>query len=589
MAKWGILIGILGVPLVAATFFSAAPQQPADFSFINRGSITTLDPAGMSWMQDIRLALTIWEGLYTYHPQTTDPIPGCAFAPEISEDKRTYTFRIRLEARWNNGDPVTAGDFVYAWRRAIEPGTAADYAFFFDRIEGVKEYFGWRTREIERIGQVGDPGEKRKARDAHLAEADRRFKTDVGIVALDEKTLRVRLVRPVPYFLDLCAFSVFLPVHAVSLDKYRIVSDTGLIYYDEQWVKPENALYNGPFYMTSWQFKRTIRLAKNPHYWGRDTVKLNSVEIIDAEDNNTAWLLYSSGRVDWISELTTVYTPKLIEASGSPLANALNKTGTERHDIHAFPAFGTYFYNFNCKDRLPDGRANPFRDHRVRQAFTMAVNRQSLVDQVLRQGNPPTSTLIPAGSIPGYPPVTGLPDDPARARALLAEAGYPEGRGFPEVVILFNTEFRHGDIAQAVAAMWERELGVRARTTGKEIKTFAQDKKKVNFMICRASWYGDYGDPTTFLDMFMTGNGNNDSGYSDATYDRMLREADVELDPQTRMQKLAAAENYLMTEGLPLVSLYTYVNVFAFNPDRVKNLYLTPRMMTMLHAVEVVR
>lgn len=581
---------ILVLALIVAVLMVTAPSHPrADFTFINRGIISTLDPAAMSWMQDIRLALTIWEGLYTYDPRTSEPIPGTAFPAEISPDQRTYTFRIRPEACWENGDPVTARDFTYAWRRAFEPGTARDYAFFFEMIEGVKDYVAWRIGQTQRIAEIKDPLRKRAERDHHLAEADQRFDSQVAIQALDEKTLRVRLVRPVAYFLDLCAFSTFLPVHVASIERFKVIGDDGLIYYSEQWTKPGNTHYNGPFFVTDWAFKRHIRMERNPHYWNHQAVKLRTLEQVEVEDANTTWLLYAGGQVDWVTSIDTSYVPKLIASSGSPLPGAINRTGRQRSDIHAFPAFGTYFYNFNCKDKLPDGRPNPFRDRRVRQAFTMAVDKQRLVDQVVRQGNPPATTFIPPGSIPNYPAVQGLPHDPQRARRLLAEAGFPEARGFPEVVILFNTGFQHGDIAQAVIGMWQRELGIRGRVQGMEGKTFREEKKNVNYIICRASWYGDYGDPTTFLDMFQTTNGNNDSGFTDPQYDRMLADAELEIDPLKRLEKLAEIERYLVNDALPLLPLYVYVNTYAFNPDKVRNLYLTPRMMTMLRVVEVTR
>ncbi len=585
-----LLAVILLFAVVAAVVISAGTaHEKADFTFINRGTISTLDPAAMSWMQDIRMALTIWEGLCTYDPETTEPIPGSAFAPRISDDQRTYTFRIRPEARWSNGDPVTSHDFAYGWRRALEPGTAGDYAFFFDLVEGVKPYAAWRNQEIRHLGKISDPGEKRAARDAHLAEADRRFDETVGIVAVDDKTLRVQLVRPVPYFLDLCAFSTFLPVHRASIDRFKIVSDEGLIYYDEQWVKPYNAFHNGPFQMTEWKFKQHILLKKNPYYWNRDIVKLNTMKELEVEDANTAWLLYSGGSVDWLSYVQTVYAPKLIALSGSPLEIALNRKGTQRHDVHVIPAFGTYFYNFNCTGALPGGKPNPFTDIRVRQAFTMAVDKQKLLDQVVRQGNQAATTFIPPGTIRGYPEVTGLPYDPRQARRLFTQAGYPGGKGFPEVVILYNTGFQHGEIGQAIIGMWEQVLGIRGRIEGKEGKTFLEDKKRVNYVVCRAGWYGDYADPTTFLEMFQSDNGNNDSGYRDPVYDQMLVDAEREMDPQRRLERLAEIERYLVNDALPLLPLYYEVNVCAFDPDRIKHLYMTPRLMTMLHVVEVLK
>ncbi len=582
---------VIIIPLIAAFagvwYLSAGAGPAVDFTFSNGAVIGTLDPAAMSWHQDIYMALNVWEGLYALDPQTIQAVPGSALPAEISDDRCTYTFTLRPEARWSNGDRLVAEDFVYAWRRALEPGTAGDYAAFFEVIDGVKEYTEWRLAEVGRIGRIADAREKRTARDAHLVEADRRFAQNVGMTALDDKTLRVRLTRPVAYFLDLCAFSTFLPVHRGAIQRYKIVGETGLVYYDEQWVKPGNTHYNGPFKMTEWKFKQHILLDKNPYYWNRSTVRLHRVMERQVEDANTAWLLYSGGQLDWISTVRTVYTPTLIDASCSPFESALNKRGTRRTDIHAHGAFGTYFYNFNCRPTLPDGRPNPFVDARVRQAFTMAVDKQVLVDQVVRLGNPVTTVFVPPDTLPGYPLVEGLPYDPPRARALLAEAGFPDGRGFPEAVILYNTGTDHGLIAEAIIGMWKRNLGVAGRIEGKESKTFLDDKKNARYMIARAVWFGDYNDPTTFLEMFKTGNGNNDSKFSDPAYDQMLEEADRRLDPHERLTALADVERYLVREALPLLPLYSYVYVEAFDPDRVKNLYVTLRQMSMLWPIEV--
>lgn len=567
--------------------FSSGAGPPVDFTYSNGGIIGTLDPAAMSWHQDIHMALNVWEGLYAYDPRTIQAVPASALPAEISADRRTYTFTLRPEARWSNGDRLSAEDFVYGWRRALEPGTAGDYSFFFELIEGVREYTAWRLAEIERIGRIPDAREQRMARDAHLAEADRRFAQTVGATAVDGETLRVRLTRPVAYFLDLCAFATFLPVHRESIQPYKISGETGLVHYDEQWVKPGNTHYNGPFKMTEWKFKRHILLEKNPHYWNRAAVRLNRIMERQVEDGNTAWLLYSGGQIDWLSTVRTIYAPALVADSHSPFEISLNKGGTRRNDIHAHGAFGTYFYNFNCRPTLPDGRPNPFVDPRVRQAFTMAVDKQALVDQVVRLGNPVATAFVPPDTIPGYPAVDGLPYDPSTARALLAEAGFPEGRGFPEVVILYNTGFDHELIAQAVIGMWSRNLGVRGRIEGKEGKTFLEDKKNGHFMISRAGWFGDYNDPTTFLEMFKTDNGNNDSKFSDPVYDRMLEEADLRLDPEKRLASLADTERYLVREALPLLPLYNYVYVEAFDPDRIRNLHISPRQMSLLWPIEV--
>ncbi len=582
---------ILVVAVVGVVWLGLSTEGPqADFTFVNRGTIFTLDPAAMSWMQDIRVAVTIWEGLYSYDAVTSAPIPACALPVEISDDGLVYTFRIRPEARWSNGDPVTADDFIFAWRRAVEPGTAKDYAFFFNDIAGIEPYTKWRLEETARLGALQvSPEEKRRQRDAHLAEADRRFAEEVGLRSPDPKTLVVTLRKRLPYFLDLCAFSTFLPVHRKTVEPFQIDDPNGMTYYSEQWVKPDNAVYNGAFMVTQWVFKRHLLMERNPHYWDAASVRLNSIRMVDVEDPNTAWLLYAGGRADFLTTLDTVYAPKLIAQSDSPLPGALNHGTGQRDDIHLFSNFGTFYYNINCTPKLPDGSPNPFQDLRVRQAFVMATDKQALVDRVIRTGNPIATSFVPPGSIPGYPLVEGLPFDPDRARELLAEAGYPGGKGFPQVVVLFSTGAALAEISQALLKMWSSNLGVSGRVEGKEGKTFREDKSNTNFVLARGGWYGDYGDPTTFLDMFATGNGNNDSGYSDPRYDALLEEAKNEPDPALRLEKLAGAERYLMNEGLPILPLYQYVNTFCFDPDKVRGLHLNPRLTMVFKNVEVTR
>ena len=230
---------------------------------------------------------------------------------------------------------------------------------------------------------------------------------------------------------------------------------------------------------------------------------------------------------------------------------------------------------------------NPFTDPRLRQALALAIDRRQLVTAVTRRGELPATAFIPPDSIPGYPAVTGLDFDPDRARRLLADAGHPGGQGLPALVILYNTGAFHDRIAEAVAAMWRTHLGLAARGQGMEGKTFREEKKNVRYVICRSIWFGDYGDPTTFLDMMETGNGNNDSGFADPRYDQLLADARAETDPARRLAILADAERYLVNEALPIIPLYNSVNVFAFDPARVQNLHLTPRLMTMLKPVEV--
>jgi oligopeptide transport system substrate-binding protein len=249
-----------------------------------------------------------------------------------------------------------------------------------------------------------------------------------------------------------------------------------------------------------------------------------------------------------------------------------------RNCLGPVAAFGVYWYNFNCLPALRDGRKNPFADPRVRRAFTMAIDKRTLVDEVQRIGNPVATTIVPPGSIAGYESPRGLPFDPAGARRLLAEAGYPDPRAFPVTVdILINTEGDHDKIAEFVARNWESYLGVRTSITRKEIKVFRADLKDANYIVSRAGWYGDYGDPTTFLDVHRTGDGNNDRKYSSAAFDALMARAAEEMDPAGRMRILHEAERVIVEEDLPVAPLFQYVTLYLFDPHKIGGINPHPR------------
>lgn len=578
--------------LIAALIWligSASPRaERADLRLIENVSIGTLDPAAISQLQDIRVAIQIFEGLTSFNPEGATPRPGCASDWTVDESKTNWEFHLRPDARWSNGDPVTAGDFLFAWRRALEPGTAKDYAFFFELIAGVKEYVQWRQSEIARIAAL-PPGERTAARDAHLAESDRRFAETVAMSADGPHTLKLRLTRPVAYWLDLLSTPVFMPLHAASVRPFRVFDDAGHVYYDPRWLRPGVTIFNGPYVLSDWRFKRSLNLRANPMHPDQAAVRVRSVEILDVTDANTAWLMYADGRVDLLPSVKAVYTPELVERSNSPYPKALNHNIGGRDDIHAIGAFGTYFYNLNCQPRLRNGKPNPLVHPALRRAIALAVDSNALCRGVLRQNEVPADTLIPPGTIDGYPLIRGLPFDPARARAELAAAGYRSPEDVPEIVISYNHEANHGLIAQTVESMLRKNLGIRIRTEGKESQTFSAAKQDQDFQIARASWYGDYGDPTTFLDVFTTGNGNNDSDYRDPNYDALLKMAETMDSPVSRLRHLSKAEKRLIQETLPLLPLYHDVNVYAFHPDRVRGIVLNPRLLIHYRDLEVRR
>jgi oligopeptide transport system substrate-binding protein len=600
LAPLALLLGA-----IAAIFASDRPLPRADFTFINRGEITTLDLQRMSWMQDLRLAKGLWEGLTTNDVFTWDYSvkPAAADRWELSEDKRTYRFHIRDGASWSNGDRLRASDFVYAWRRALCPDTAADFTAMVQLVKGGKSFFAWRTKALADFAAGrGTAKDGVELWQQTLAEFDR----SVGVHAVDDSTLVVELERPVPYFLDITGFPALFPVYPPLVSQYeRPDPVTGRIEARRDWTKPGLLVTNGPFILTEWRFRRDMRLEKNPHYWNKAAIAIDSINIPSVEDLNAQVLAFRTGAADWIVEVGAGYRPAMLEqkrqfyAEHAPEVARLKAEGLDQFEIdrrlppdprkciHVVPTFGTYFYNFNCLPRLRDGRPNPFADPRVRRAFAMAVDKQTLVDEVRRLGESAANTLIPRNSIAGYHSPKGLPYDPVAARALLAEAGYKDGAAFPVTVeILINTEGDHGPIAEYIAKEWHEKLGVQVALVQKEIRAFRDDLKNGNFIVSRAGWYGDYGDPTTFLDISRSDNGNNDRKYSSPAYDGLMEAAAAEANPEKRMRLLEQAEQLLMDSDQPMLPLYQYVTLYLFNPDQISGINPHPRTDQHLYLID---
>lgn len=608
---------------IFAVILSDQPDPEADFTFINRGDVTTLDPQRMSWMQDLRVARLLFEPLVRLDVLTKDfeIVPGVAERWEVSPDFKEYTFHLREDAKWSNGEPVTADQFVYSWRRALLPETAADYTALFQNIEGAKDFFEWRseqTREYAIRARDLSPQERLVESQKLWDEALAYFDENVALRAVDDRTLTMRLEASTPYWLDLCAFIVFAPVYEPLVSQYeRVDPETGMVKLELGWTKPPLLVGNGPFVLESWRFKRSLFLRANPEWWARDTLDIETIAIPSVEDANSQVLAFESGSVQWVSDVTADYRIQMLAdkqafyRENQEQYEALKARGLDsfaidaalpddpRKNIHALPAFGTYWYNFNCLPTLADGRENPFHDARVRRAFAMCIDKQRICDDVMRIGNPVARNMFPPGAIAGYESPKGLKCiSDARneaekqaiideAKALLADAGYPDPSAMPRIELLFNTDGGHGIIAQQLAKDWEEFLGVRTFLAQKEIKVYKDDLKRHNFMTGRAGWFADYADPTTFLDLNRTGDGNNDRAYSNPVYDGLLDEAKLETDPEKRMAILQEAERIIMEEDMPLVPLFYYVNIYLFDPDEITGIALHPRLQQDLFRIDV--
>ncbi len=650
------MLKIFATLLVLIAFFFGAfyldrPQEPADLVFVNRGDNHTLDPQRMSWLQDFRIAYNIYEGLVRADNDTFAIVPSIAKSWDISTDGTIYTFHLRKNAKWSNGDPVTARDFAYSWKRALLPDTAADYTDLFFRIKNGEAFFNRRGELLKEYkSRPADQRTEQAALDLRT-QTDQLFRQMVGIKVIDDYTLQVTLERPTPYMLDLFAFPVFYPVHKDTVEKWmRVDAPTGAIQQQFGWTKPPYFVGNGPYMITRWRYKRDLRLERNPYYWDPDRVVSDSVESVSIEDPSTAVLAFDTGSIDWLSDVSGVsYRADMLaqyqkymernrtrydQLRDSFIQNLQNKLGKnnfnklyasrlndrflgydeimaqlakespplkgERNDIHAFPAYGTYFYNFNCSEKFSDGSDNPFHDARVRRAFAMAVNKNDIVKQVTRMNQPVASTFIPPGSIPGYNSPKGVAYDPAQAQILLEKAGWKDrdgdgviedqtGRPFPTVDILISSGGGHEGIAQAISAMWERELRIQGSITVKESKVFADDLKQHHFVVSRANWFGDYGDPTTFLDLFRSTNNNNDRNYKNIWFDELMARTDREPDPDKRMRMLEKAESYIVDDQLPLIPIFHRVTVYMFEPGHLTHISTHPRLTQYLWKLEVVK
>ncbi len=511
------------------------------------------------------------------------PVPGAAESWDVSPDGRTWTFHLRPDARWSDGSQVTSGDFRDAWMRLMLPDMAADYSAFALEVDGAQAFFEWRSKALSEYAAAIESGERSPSGEAATAlweKTREQFDERVGLSCPDDLTLVVRLRRPIQYWLDLAGFATMSPVHRPSLAAALSINPTtGAVEVDPRWTKPGRLVSNGPFMLTAWEYQRRVRLEPNPQYWDRDRVLPRSVETRSYEDNNTAVLAFESGAIDWIADVTVDYRADM----------AAEVRAGHRTNLHVLPAFGTDYFQFNCRERLPDGRANPFVDPRVRRAFAMAVDKRILVENITRMHERVADSLTPEGSIPGYEPPPGLASDPAAAKALLAEAGWVDRDGdgvvqdaagdpFPTVDILFSTSStRYGAMALALRDMWRDALGVQVEVLGKDTKFFRDDLKRGQFLVARGGWFGDYGDPATFLELLRTGDGNNDRKYSSPRFDALLEAAAVEIDPIRRLDILRQAEALVVQDDLPLLPICRFVNVFMYDPSELEGISVHPR------------
>lgn len=506
-STWAFALwGLAAAGCIALAACEKIGERP-DLILINGAEPETLDPAIITGQPEGRLATSLFEGLTAYDARGRSG-PGVAESWEISDDKRTYRFKLRDNAQWSDGNPVTAHDFVASWQRTLAPETGSAYNYQLYYIKNAEAFASGELKDFSKV----------------------------GVRAEDDRTLVVELTNPTPFFLELCAFTTLLPVRVDLIDRVG-----------DDWIKPEHIIGNGAYLLKDWRINDRIRLEKNPDYWDAENVQLETVEVLPIAKANTAFNFYASGNADLVID-KGLMPPALLDE--------LKK----RPDFHAAPFLGTYFLRFNCE------RA-PFADERVRRAFSLVVDRDRIVEGITRAGELPANTFVPPG-IEGYVSPDGPKRDPDAARRLLAEAGFPGGEGFPLVRYLYSEGELNEAIAVELQAMWRNELGVNVSLQRQEWKVYLNSMSSLDYDIARSSWVGDYPDPNTFLDMFLTGGGNNRTGWSNAEYDALISAAAAESDPAKRFDILREAERLLVADGMPVCPLYFYVGIQLYNAEK---------------------
>lgn len=468
-----------------------------------------LDPQIVTGVPENKLVNALFEGLVAEGPTGSDTVGGVAERWDISPDHLVYTFHLRRDARWSNGDPVTAHDFVRSYRRILTPSIAAEYAYKLYHVVGAEEFNQGKLTDFSQVG----------------------FRVP------DDHTLVVTLKRRTPFLIEAMKHYSWFPVHIPTVEKFG-----GLERRGTAWTRPENLVGNGPFVLKEWRPQQKIVVTRSPTYWDRDEVKLDEVHFYPTESRDTEERMFRTGQLHKTNEL--------------PVA----KIDTYKRDMpesyREDPYYGAYFYRVNVT-------RPPLNDKRVRRALALAIDREAIVRNVTRGGQQPAYNYCPPSD--DYQSRVRLTGDVAEARRLLAEAGFPEGRGFPRVEILYNTSENHRAIAEAIQQMWRQNLGVEIGLINQEWKVYLDSQDTLSYDLARAGWIGDYADPNTFMDMWITGGGNNDTGWSSAEYDRLLAASLSAANEEERMEIYQKMDELLMQE-LPVIPIYFYTNVYALNP-----------------------
>jgi oligopeptide transport system substrate-binding protein len=476
-----------------------------------------VDPHTTTGMPEYRLQMALFEGLVAKHPETLEIIPGVADSWQISDDGLVYTFHIREDAKWSNGEKLIANDFTQSWHRALMPGLANEYVESLFVLKNAEKFF---KQELKNF-------------------------SDVGVKALDDSTLRIELKNPTPYFLQLLDHHSMFPVHIDTISKFSPIDER-----DSTWTRPENFVGNGPFVIHEWTPGKVFSVTPNPYYWDAKMVKLKEIRFYPVEQLLAEERMFKAGQ--------------LHKTEWMPIAKIEKYKKANDPEYVTFPYLATYFYILNVTKP-------PTNDVRVRKALAYAVDRESIAKNITKGQQLPAYSLTPPDVL-GYTAKAKMTYDLNMARKLLTEAGYPNGEGMPPIELIYNTSEDHQKIAQAVQQMWKKNLNINVTLQNQEWKVFLDNQKLLNYQVARMAWVGDYVDPNTFLEIFITNGGNNRTGWSNAKYDQMIRAATSAKNREERYELLQQAEQILVDE-VPFIPIYNYSTNNLLSTD-VKGYYM---------------
>ncbi|WP_445486687.1 peptide ABC transporter substrate-binding protein [Niallia sp. 03133] len=478
----------------------------------------SLNPGLANDSASSNVLLQTFEGL-TRIDKDGEAQPAMAEDIQVSDDQKTYTFKLR-DAKWTNGDPVTAEDFVYAWKWALDPKNESQYAYQLYYVKG-----------------------------AEAANMGKGKLDDVAVKAIDDKTLEVTLANPTPYFTQLTAFYTYFPVNnKVAKANPNWYKDAG-----------DDYVSNGPFKMTDWSHSEKIVLEKNDNYWDKDTVKLNSVEFSMINDPNTTLSMFDNGELD--------RTGLPFDSLPTDSMKALKDKG----NLNTQAIAGTYWYKFNTE-------VKPLNNVNIRKALTYAIDRKSIVEKITQGGQIPAMAAVPPSMFPDNEKGYFNDNDVAKAKEFLKkgleELKLKDASELPAITLSYNTDEAHAKIAQAIQDMWKRELGINVKLGNEEWAVYIDKLHSGDYQIGRMGWLGDFNDAINFLELYRDKKGgNNDTNWENPEFKKLLNDSQTESDATKRQKLLKDAEAILMDE-LPIAPIYFYTDTWVQN-DKLKDVVVS--------------